>query len=333
MSNSILAVCDLEESYACRLMDYLNLKKTIPFEVHAFTDIYKLAEYEKENKIDVLLISEEALVKEVIERMDIIEIMVLSEGKIIEDTWGHKSIYKYQSSENILREVMCYYAEQGGQSKSYVGTAEEVEFIGVYSPVKRTLKTSFALTLGQILAKEKRVLYINLEEYAGFNVLLERTYMTDLSDILYFISQKKRNFILKLASIVQSLGEMDYIPPALSPLDLKVIRPEEWILFLEELKKCNYDVIILDIGESIDGTFDILRRCSRIFTPIRDDGVSYAKIEQYEALLRIMEFEDILLKTRKISFTYFKGIEYGLKNLIFSDLGKYVNKILETEDL
>ena len=37
--------------------------------------------------------------------------------------------------------------------------------LGVYSPVGRCLKTSFALTMGKLLAQEERVLYPNLEEF------------------------------------------------------------------------------------------------------------------------------------------------------------------------
>ena len=40
--------------------------------------------------------------------------------------------------------------------------------IAVYSPVGRTGKTGFALALGKEIAKKRRTLYLNLEEYSGF---------------------------------------------------------------------------------------------------------------------------------------------------------------------
>ena len=36
---------------------------------------------------------------------------------------------------------------------------------------------SFALTLGQILAKERAVLYLNMEEYSGFEELMGKGFM------------------------------------------------------------------------------------------------------------------------------------------------------------
>lgn len=332
MKKNILAVCDLEEEYARKLMDYLNLKENVPFEVHAFTDVEKLEEYLKNEKVDILLISENA-VKDSVSDYEIGQIFVLSEGADISEVKGYKSIYKYQTTENILREVMCYYAENKEAINPRIKMVKDMDMIAVYSPVKRSLKTSFSITMGQILAEKKRTLYINLEDYAGFNTLFRTTYMTDMSDLMYYISREKPNFIWKLASMVQTMGKLEYVPPALSPIDIRNIRGEQWIRFFRELKKCNYEAIVIDMGEAVDGVFDILRMCKKIYTPIRDDGISYAKIEQYEALLRIMDYEDVIDKTRKLSFSYFSGVEKGLDRLIHTDLGAYARMLLETDGL
>ena len=65
------------------------------------------------------------------------------------------------------------------------------EGLGVYSPVGRCLKTSFALTMGKLLAQEERVLYLNLEEFSGLSVLMKEEYKSDLSDLLYFLQRWK----------------------------------------------------------------------------------------------------------------------------------------------
>lgn len=332
MGNSILAICDLEQQYAKQLMEYLNLKKNIPFEVRAFSDIEQLKDFLLKTSVDLLLISENA-VEDDIEQYDIGQIFVLSEGEDISQVRGYKSIYKFQTTENILREVYCYYAESGAAINSKIVPPTDIDIIAVYSPVKRSLKTSFSITMGQIIAEKKKTLYINLEDYAGFNSLFRMSYMTDMSDLMYYISREKPNFIWKLASMVQNIGSLDYIPPALSPVDIRNIRGEQWINFLSQLKNCNYEVVVLDMGEAVDGLFDILRMCKKIYTPIRDDGISYAKIEQYEALLKIMDYGDVLEKTRKLSFSYFDGIEKGLDRLVYTDLGVYARKLLESDGL
>ncbi len=331
MKKYILAVCDLEEKYALKLMEYLKVQKGVPFEVQAYTLVEKLMDYGMHNHIDILLVSEKAVCEEM-KDLNVEQIFVLSEEKEETEEYGFRCIYKYQASENILREVMCYYAEAKQPVYIRNHNHNKIEMIGVYSPVKRALKTSFAITLGQILAKEHRVLYINLEEYSGFNTLMKTIYMSDMSDLLYYISQNRKNFIWKLASIVQNIGELDYIPPTLSPMDIRHITEDQWFDFFDELRSCDYEIIILDLGESVDGLFNILRECKKIYTPVKDDAVSYAKMEQYEALLRIMEYEDILEKTVRLSFSYLKGIEYGFENMVYGDLGKYVRKILAGGD-
>ncbi len=330
MDKNVLVVCDLEVDYAMKLSEYLGKKKNVPFDVHAFTDLSAFADFAGKNRIDILLISEEAHyeLRNMIGTFDIKEIRVLAEEVSGESFSGCKMIYKYQSAEKLLKEVMCLYAESDERIISGAAMACETKLIGVYSPVKRSLKTSFAMTLGQVLSEKERALYINLEEYSGFNHLMRTSYMTDMSDLMYYISLKKPNFIWKLASIVQSVGGLDYIPPALSPIDIKSISAGQWLEFFEQLSRCGYKHVILDLGETVDGLYDILRMCSVIFTPVRDDGMSYAKLEQYEALLKNMGYEDVLEKTKKLSFVYFKGLARGLDRLLYSELGSYVRTLV-----
>lgn len=75
---------------------------------------------------------------------------------------------------------MNYYAVEAVPAPAAM-LKKKVEIIGIYSPVGRSLKTSLALTYGQIRAREHKVLYLNLEEYAGFETLLEEKYEADLA--------------------------------------------------------------------------------------------------------------------------------------------------------
>ena len=88
--------------------------------------------------------------------------------------------------------------------------------------IRDSLKTSFALTMGQLLARNERVLYINLEEYSGFTRLIQARHEQDLSDVLYLYRQGAYNW-LKLKSIVYSWGGMDYIPPVRYAEDLNPV--------------------------------------------------------------------------------------------------------------
>jgi len=326
-----MAICDLEQSYAYRLMEYLNKKEGNPFIIKAFTTIDSLIEYTKNNKIEILLISSNAI----LENTKIINtehIIVLSEDKEMANCLYEKAIYKYQSSENIIKEIICYYAEQTGQSNNLFSLKEKTKVLGVYSPVSRVLKTSFALTIGQILAEENQVLYVNMEGYSGFSKLFDKIYDYDLADFMYYLLEKRENVIMKLAGIVQTIEGLDYIPPVNSPLDLQCITAEEWKQLINLLcQSSKYQIIIFDIGENLASMIHFLHICDKIYMPTGNDSSANAKIEQYETFIQRIGEEKILDKTIKMSFDFMKGIEYGPEHLKYSELGSYVRELLKHE--
>ena len=108
MKRNIFAVCDLEVDYALNFMDYMNRKKNIPFEIQAFTSVENLIAYGKQTHIELLLISGRAMCREVRD-LDIGKIIILSEGVHPPELDQYPSVYKYQSSSDVLREVMACY--------------------------------------------------------------------------------------------------------------------------------------------------------------------------------------------------------------------------------
>ena len=171
MKKSIFAVCDLEASYACNLMDYLNEKKSTPFEVQAFTNVESLEAFARENEIEILLISTRAMCNEIRE-LPVNRTIILSEGETLQGLEEYPFVYKYQSSDQVLAEVMEYYTELHPQPHILTAASRNTKIYGVYSPVGRTGKTSFALTMGEVLAETKQVLYLNFEEFSGFEELM-----------------------------------------------------------------------------------------------------------------------------------------------------------------
>ena len=57
--------------------------------------------------------------------------------------------------------------------------------------------------------------------------------------------------------------------------------------------------VILDLGDCVSGLYDILKKCSRIYTPYIQDEISMAKMRQYEENLKTAGYSDILKRTMK----------------------------------
>ena len=206
-----MAVYDADTRYAERLSDYVNRKERGVFTAQAFTSKEKLAEYAAKHEIDVLLSGE---------RTDSGDISEIPSGQKIymsEETERQmesgKEIYKFQSGDDIIREVMAVYSEIPGIRPNTAGSVDQSRrIIGVYSPVGRCGKTCLALAIGQILAKEEKVLFVTLDTFTGFTGLLNERWKRDLSDLIYYYKQE-RFHIVRLNSLVYYLGDMAWIPP------------------------------------------------------------------------------------------------------------------------
>ncbi len=336
MKKKIFAVCDLDASYACSLTDYLNGKKTTPFEVQAFTNIESLQAYARENPIEVLLISTRAMCNE-IRDLPISRIIMLSEGEALPELEEYPSVYKFQSSDQLLSEVLEYYAQIHPQPYIFGKAAHKTRIYGIYSPIGRARKTSFALTLGEVLSENNQVLYLNFEEFSGFEELFDMKYRTDISDLIYFFRQKEGGFIYKLNSVVQTFHELHYIPPTLSPADIRDVSGKEWMDFLNEI--CTYgeyDILLLDLSEQVDELFQILRGCDRVYIPVQEDMLSQAKLSQYEKLIRMLDMEDLMEKTHKLKLPVQPLLrENGdiVQQLLWGEMGNFVRKMLLEEEL
>jgi len=337
LKKKIFAVCDLEVDYAHNFMDYVSKKKNVPFELQAFTSAQSLMDYGKNHSIELLLISDKAMCREVRE-LDIGKIIILSEGVHPPELDQYPSVYKYQSSSDVIREVMaCYGEEKTVIPIQFPVLKKNTEVLGVYSPVGRCLKTSFALTLGQILARERSVLYLNLEEYSGFGELMGKTFDHDLGDLLYYVRQGNQNLILKMNTMVQTVGNMDYIPPVQIPADILDTPWQDWEKLLKEIAvQSSYEVLILDIGTGIRDVFWLLDQCKRVYMPVLSDVVSVSKIAQFENLMRIWDYPDVLARTEKMRLPFHTGPADPAKyveQLPWGELGDYVRGLLRKEEL
>ena len=333
MKKNVFAVCDLEVDYAYHFMNYLNQKKKIPFEVQAFTTVENLLSFSKGKHIELLLISQKAMCREIRE-LDVGKLIILSEGDNLPELKQYASVYKYQSSADVIREVMaCYGEEKAMIPAQFPVLKKTTEVLGVYSPLGRCLKTSFALAMGQILAREKAVLYLNLEAYSGFEQLLGQKYDHNLSDLLYYVRQENQNLTLRMQAMIRNIGSLDFIPPVQTPEDIRNTGWKDWQRLIQELVlNSSYEVVILDIGQGIEDTLQMLEMCSTIFMPVLTDSLSKCKLEQFEKLLRGADCKEILDKLIHVKPPCHRGMlsaDHYFEQLPWGELGDYVREILD----
>ncbi len=314
----LLVLCDEEEEYARLLTDFLQKQRDLPWRIHTYTSIDDLMRSEKE-PVMLLAVSESAY-SEALQALQPLRTVILNESGMIR--WKEvPCVDKYQAAGEVLKYLLQIYMEVADTGLPRLRQGCRTKFIGNYSPVHRSMQTSFALTMSQMLAREHATLYLNFEHYAGIGELLPDLQTLDLADLLYFLNAEQEKFRLRLQTMLRHVGNLDYIPPMKSGQNLLTVQTAEWLGLLQKIEELGeYEYVILDLSESMQGLFEILRLCRRVYTLTREDRIAKAKLLQYEQLLSLYGYGDVLEKTRQPSLPQIRRLPEELEQLTRGEL-------------
>ena len=282
-----MVLFDREEEYARLLSEFLRRQKELPWEIHTYTKMEELLEREKNGEVTMLVVAESSC-------MDTLSTLEPACQAILNESGTLRfhqfpNINKYQEADKVWKELLELYVETVGTQLPFLCAEYKTKFIGIYSPVHRCLQSSFALTLGQLLSEKHPT--------------------------------------LRMQTVIQHKGGLDYIPPMRNGQNLLEIPPEEWRnLFqrIEELGK--YEYVILDLSESIQGLFEVLQICTKVFTLTKEDKMSRMKLDQYEQLLALCEKDTVKGKTRKLALPFFQKLPTEMEQFTRGELAEYVRK-------
>lgn len=321
----IAVICDREKNYAEKLAGYFNASDIFPFETRAFYEIEEATLFCADNEVEVLIIDEES--KKFIDFSLCKEIFILS-------TQSSRSsdeifIYKYQEAEKIIRQLMTSLS-QSEKLGAVIARKKAMKLISFYSPVKRTLSTTMAIGMGQLLGKNHRTLYINLESYSGLTKLLSREFDKDVTDLIYFFESRSGNVGTYISGIVEQLEGVDILPPVHNQKDLIYISEERWKELLNKIEQdTDYEYVILDLSEAVQGLFEILAISDHVVSCVDNDEVAISKIVQYEKSLTDLGYDNVLQKTRKCNVPHQHRKNGEINYLVTGELGEYIKNVLK----
>ena len=258
----------------------------------------KAGNYEQAKKIHIFIVDEEITYAQRTQ-IGANQVFVLARGKVAdlgEEEWA---IGKYQCADEIIRQVFEFYVDRTKENVMRCMNKERARMVAVYSPIHRVGKTTFALALGRECAKSKKVLYLNLEEYAGMEVSQDTN--MNLGDLLYYLRQGNGNLGIRLQAAVKEDERLDVVPPIPVVLDLKEVTWEEWeALITQLLENSLYEMVVLDVGESVQGLFPLLELCDRVYMPVLEDEISRRKVKQYQDNVEQLKLE----KLKRITYQF-----------------------------
>ncbi len=274
----ILALYDTDPHYSERLGRFLENQSDLPFHVYRFQDPEMLREFSGRKEIDVLL-SDEHCTREALSLISAREVLYLSENSPPEGR-ENAAIYKYQSGEGILRELMKHY--DAGPAPASAGLAR---LYMVFSPLGRIGKSCFALTLARLLAEDRPVLYLSLEESTAFAQERNIRHSGTLSEALYYYKQGALDGN-RLKSFIYDAEGLSYIPPVRNPEDISALSPKELSGFLEQLLRLSsFSAVILDTDTFISRAAELFPLAERVLIPIREDRAARHKLSLFQDFL------------------------------------------------
>ena len=322
-----MVLFDEEEEYLLKMSDYLREQSGLPWKTFAYSSREEFLDAERDESCELLVVAENSYDEEV-KNISTKKILILRECGLFSQT-DIQMVDKYQPAENVLNCILELFMEIDGHKIAVLPGGRMAKCIGIYSPVHRCLQTGFAITMAQLLSRRAKTLYITFEHYAGIADLIPEFDERDLADLLYFLNAEEQKFKMRLQTIVRRKGDLDYIPPMKSGQNLLSISGAEWKSLLLKLDSLGeYEYIVLDLSESMQGLFEVLRNCSRVYTIVKKDRYALTKMQQYEQLLSLYEYEDVLDKTRKCEIPQISHFPEDLDQYTRGELAEYMKTII-----
>lgn len=325
-------ICDFNAEFADRMAGYVNKRHLAPCIMESFTDVNLLAEYGRRIHIEVLLIDEN-LYTEDLAGLEIGKVFFLQEERNQPGVDDTERLYKYSSIPEIMKIVMCDYAERNKNVMSMGGNTE-VKILGAFSPCTGLECSSFLLTLALKIAEKKSVFYLNIKSTHGFRKILNRMSGPDLSDIMYEIKNGKTKLDEWTSDAIFSYGKLDYVLPPPTITDLQCTENADWNTLLEAVVMSErYEYIFLDIDEGIRDCFYLLEKCQLIYASFEDTYLCKEAFEELEDTLFKIGYPKIFEKMQKVYVSEhrddidFQGDDFfeSLKN---GKMALYVQQIL-----
>ncbi len=287
MKKTVLAVFDCSREYIDKFSDYLKRKKNLPFEILGFSDLEALTDYIKSNKIDVLLFSQEELVdnekpeEEICGRFlsheNIRKFIYLGKRRKTKSTLRY--INKYQSMENIIKELREYMDMEEGEEDS-----QSCGMIGIYSfiPCEETFQMS--LNIVSNLAMTSPVLYLNFDRFSILDP--DQTGNYSISDLIYFFKTNPKKIKEELNKTIGHYRGFDFLTSPLEQSDIDELSFSEWKEFFSMLaKEGNYEWVVVDMYEVFKNLEDVFSSCEKVYVPITKGEYAVRKVKMLKEYL------------------------------------------------
>ena len=218
------------------------------------------------------------------------------------------------------------------REREYTGISEASALIyGVYSPVGRSGKTTFALLLGEILSRNRSAVYIGFEDFA----IQERRdgQVSTLSDAFFY--HQKHCLGERIRAMTSHWHGLDVLAGVTCPEDIQSIQGSEWAAMVEEIaRNSGYDAIVLDMGTKLWLAGAMFSICSHIYVPVLEDVYARECQKNFENWME-NELDAVVrekIHTVRIPMEGPNGCrESRLEYALWGETGDYIRNLIRSE--
>lgn len=249
-----LVICTNDNPYATRFMNYFDVHYADRMELVQFTDTELLGQYISREHLDICLMDREMLKTMAPGMKERAIVVVLTEDRD-EEAEAYQCIYKYQKAEIIFKELLNIYADKKSNIKSFHkhGPNEARSYV-FCSASGGAGATTVALAYAIRQARERNVLYLNLQQYSNADLILKGEGTGKFDDVIFALKSKRGTLSLKLESLVRKSKEnVNFFVSCENPMDLQELTVEEIEKLLREVISCGlYQEVIIDIDSRLN---------------------------------------------------------------------------------
>lgn len=287
-----MAILERDTSYLNRIVAAFNTKYTDKLEIYSFTDESVALAILNTSKIDVLLASD-------FYEIDVIHLpkrcgfAYLVDSPDIDSVKEQMAICKFQKADLIYKQILSVYSEVVSNVSGLKLNVDGCKVVVFTSASGGTGSSTAAASCAVNYAgKDRKVLYLNLENFGSSDVFFESDGQFDMSDIVYALKSKKTNLALKLESCVKQDGSGVYFfsQPKVA-LDILELSTDEILRLVSELEMTGaFDYIIVDMEFGLDKKYlEIYEKAHAIV--LVGDGSELSNVKTVRAIQALTTLE------------------------------------------
>lgn len=194
------------------------------------------------------------------------------------------------------------------------------------------MQMPFSMVLSSVLAKQRRILYINLMQNTGFLQLFDSQAEYDIGDLTLRLRRGTTESEQFFQSIYE-MGDFSYVAPFRNPEQLGEFQMDDYRKLLAHLEEnTKFDTVVFDFGTGIPSIAAFLEECSSIYCPAKEGYFYECQKAEFVHYLEQVKPDGMSERLQFVNLPFTaKGIRGGgnmLEQLVWSEFGDYIRDYL-----